>query len=196
MIAPNQPTAREIRDQFVAFLPELSSRLSNRFRFRNPEAKEDAIAEAVAFAWTMYLSVKTGGRTVTVGNLAFYAGRLVDSGRKVAGTTSTDALSDCKAARQKTPEHVSLDALGDACPPFYAVFGDRRWRWPILDYVAPNLDWRQFETRCSRRDKQIIRLKRAGWRQTEIASRLGISPPAVNQRLRNLKCRWKEMSMA
>ena len=196
MIAPNLSTLQEVQNEFAAFLPELSSRLSYRFCRRNPEAKEDAVAEGVGAAWQMYLSARTGGKTVTVGNLAFYAGRLVDSGRKVAGSTSTDALAEGTLARQRMPEHVSLDALGGVSNTFCMVFGDRRWRWPVVDYVAPSLDWKAFEGRCSRRDQRIIRMRRAGWRQTEIASKLGISPPAVNQRLRNLLSRWQEMTVA
>ena len=196
MIAPNLSTLQEVQNEFAAFLPELSSRLSYRFRRRNIEAKEDAVAEGVGTAWQMYLSARTSGKTVTVGNLAFYAGRAVDSGRKVAGATSIDALSEGTLARSRMPEHVSLDALGGVSTTFCAVFGDRRWRWPVLDYVAPSLDWTAFEGRCCSRDRRIIKMRRAGWRQTEIASRLGISPPAVNQRLRNLRSRWEEMSAA
>ena len=196
MIAPNLPTLQEVQSQFVAFLPELSGRLSSRFRHRDPEAKADAIAEGLGLAWKMYLSARTSGKAVTVGNLGFFAGRLVVSGRKVAGSSSTDALAEGTLARRRMPAHVSLDALDDACPIFCLVFGDRRWRWPILDYVAPSMDWAAFEGRCSRRDRQIIHMKKAGWRQTEIASNLGISPPAVNQRLRSLRLRWQETSAA
>jgi hypothetical protein len=196
MIAPNLPTIEEIQNEFAAFLPGLSGRLSCRFRRRDPEAKEDAVAEGIGVAWQMFLSARKNNKTVTVGNIAFYAGRLVDSGRKVAGSTSTDALSEGALARQRMPEHVSLSALGEACSAFCIVFGDRRWRWPILDYVAPAMDWSQFESRCSRRDRQIIQMRRTGWQQRQIASRLGISPPAVNQRLRILLSRWQEMCKA
>jgi hypothetical protein len=196
MIAPNVPTLEEIQSEFAAFLPELSSRLSYRFHRRNPEAKEDSIAEGIGVAWQIYRSARASGKAVTVGNVAFYAGRSVDSGRKVAGSTSTDALAEGALARKRFPEHLSLDAVGDVSGSFCMIFGDRRWRWPVLDYVAPSLDWSTFEGRCSRRDRQIIRMKKAGWLQTEIASKLGISPPAVNQRLRNLESRWQAMSTA
>jgi hypothetical protein len=196
MIAPNLSTLEEVQNEFAAFLPELSSRLSCHFRRRNPEAREDAVAEGIGTAWRIFLSARMGGKTVTAGNLAFYAGRLVDSGRKVAGATSTDALSEGTLARIRMPEHVSLDAASGVSSTFCMVFGDRRWRWPVLDYVAPSLDWKAFEGRCCRRDRRIIRMRRAGWRQTEIASMLGISPPAVNQRLRNLLSRWQEMTAA
>jgi hypothetical protein len=196
MIAPNLSTLEDAQHQFVAFLPALSGRLSSRFRYRDAEAKADAIAEGIGIAWQMFLSARMSGKAVTVGNIAFYAGRLVDSGRKVAGSTSIDALSEGTLARKRIPAHVSLEVLGgDSCS-FCMVFGDRKFRWPVLDYVATSMDWAAFEGRCSRRDRQIIRMKKAGWRQTEIASRLGISPPAINQHLRTLRSRWEEMSAA
>lgn len=196
MIALNVPTLEEVQHEFAAFLPELSSRLSYRFRRRNPEAREDAVAEGIGAAWQMFRSARLSGKTVTTGNIAFFAGRSVDAGRKVAGTSITDVLSEGTLARRRMPEHVSLDALDDTCSAFCVVFGDRRWRWPVVDYVGPSMDWSQFEGRCSRRDRRIIRMRRAGWRQTQIASKLGISPPAVSQRLRNLLSRWHEMTAA
>jgi hypothetical protein len=196
MIAPNLSTLEDAQSQFVAFLPALSGRLSSRFRHRDPEARADAIAEGIGIAWQIYLSARTSGKTVTVGNIAFYAGRIVGSGRKVAGSSSTDALSEGTLAREKMPAHVSLEALGGDSRAFRLFFGDHRFRWPILDLVATSMDWAAFEGRCSRRDRQIIRMKKAGWRQTEIASKLGISPPAINQHLRTLRSRWEEMSAA
>jgi hypothetical protein len=101
MIASNLSILRDAQQQFVAFLPALSGRLSSRFRYRDPEGKADAIAEGIGLAWQLYLPARMSGKTVTVGNLAFYAGRLVDSGRKVAGSSSTDALSEGTLARKK-----------------------------------------------------------------------------------------------
>jgi hypothetical protein len=197
MIAPNVPALEEVQSEFVALLPELTSRLSYRFHRRDPEAKEDAVAEAIGVAWQMFLSARTAGKTVTAGNLAFYAGRMVDAGRKMGGSrSSTDALGEGALARQRTPQHVSLEDVGEGCLAFCAQFGDRRGRWAVIDFVAPSMDWHQFEGRCSQRDQQIIKMKRAGWMQTEIASRLGISPPAVNQRLGVLRTRWNEMTAA
>jgi len=196
MIASNLSTLEDAQQQFVAFLPQLSGRLSSRFRHRDPEAKAEAIAEGIGIGWQLYLSARMSGKTVTASNLAFYSGRLVDSGRKVAGSTSIDALSEGTLARKRIPAHISLEALGGDSRTFCLVFGDRKFRWPVVDYVATSMDWAAFEGRCSRRDRQIIRMRKAGWRQTEIASKLGISPPAINQHLRNLRSRWAEMSAA
>jgi len=193
MIALNVPAIEEVQQEFAAFLPELSSRLSCRFRRRDPEAKEDAVAEGVGTAWQMYRAARLSGKTVTVGSIAFFAGKSVDAGRKMAGSSGIDAMADGAPARRKMPENVSLD---DSCAAFCVVFGDRRWKWPIVSYVAASMDWDQFASQCSRRDRQIIKLKRAGWQQREIAHRLKISPPAINQHLRRLWDRWQATSPA
>jgi DNA-binding CsgD family transcriptional regulator len=47
-----------------------------------------------------------------------------------------------------------------------------------------------FLANCCARDRKILKMKVAGHQQRQIAARLGISPPAVNQRLRRLESRW------
>ena len=106
MIRLNAPAIEEVQQEFVELLPELSSRLSGRFRRRNPEAREDAVAEGIGAAWQMYRSARLGGKTVTVSNLAFYAGRSVDAGRNLAGTSITDVLSEGTIARRRMAGRV------------------------------------------------------------------------------------------
>ncbi|MCY2928635.1 MAG: hypothetical protein NTV86_03915 [Planctomycetota bacterium] len=74
MIAPNTPVLEDVRNEFTAFLPELSGRLSRRFRHRGPEARAEAVAEGVAHAWVLYVSASRRQKCVTPGTLAHYAG--------------------------------------------------------------------------------------------------------------------------
>ena len=48
----------------------------------------------------------------------------------------------------------------------------------------------------SERDRRIIEMKLAGHKQTVIATELGVSPPAVCQRLRALRQRWDVRGVA
>ena len=196
MIAPNVPTIEEIREEFAAFLPSLAGRLSARFCYRDPEAQADAIAEAIGHAWMMYLSARQRNKTVTVGNIAYFAGRMVEAGRKVAGASSLDALADTAVSRRRQAPAVSLDASSLSHSSFYRIFGDKRWRWPVIDYVAPRLDMQAFQAQCCTRDRRIMNMKVRGVPQNRIAAELGISSPAISQRLRTLRCRWDAMSAA
>jgi hypothetical protein len=189
MIAP-AVSLEGIQDQFVALLPELSNRLSVRFRYRNPEARAEAVAEGIGLAWAIFLSARKKDKDITASNLAYYAGRSVEAGRKLAGTATCDALSDTTVSRQRIGKHVSLGDIGEGSTGFCRVFGDRRWKWDVLDYVAPALDLQIFLAHCSARDRKILKMKAAGHQQCQIAARLGVSPPAVHQRLRRLESRW------
>ena len=96
MIAAVSPSLDKVQQEFTSLLPQVTGRLAHRFRFNGPEAREEKIAEAVSLAWQVYQSARSRGRTVSASNLAFYAGRSVTSGRKMAGTASRDVLSSNK----------------------------------------------------------------------------------------------------
>ena len=169
---------------------------SRRFRHRNVEARAEAVAEGVAHAWVVFLSARQREKNITAGTLAFYSGRMVESGRKVAGTSTVDAMADTPLSRERVGRHVSLDAPGLSSSSFYKVFGDRRSRWAVVDWVAPRVDMEAFLTNCTARERRVVELKIEGYAQTEIASELGVSPAAVNQWLQGLKRRWEATEVA
>ena len=123
--------------------------------------------------------------------------RQVLSGRKLAGSTSLDAFSSTPLARKRIGKHVSFtDVTGSPLRAFYLTFGDRRWRWPMIDIVGTKMDWDAFLAHCDERDQRIVEMKIEGRSQTQIATELGISPPAVSQRLRALHQRWNAQAVA
>ena len=197
MIAPAQPTDAGVQRDFQALLPELTSRLSFRFYSNGPDLQAEYTAEAVALSWQMYRSARNRERKPSVANLAWFAVRQVVAGRRLAGSTSLDAFSDTPLARQRIGRHVGLaDVKSDPQESFYRTFGDRRWRWPMIDVVGTKLDWTDFLAACSQRDRRIVEMKLQGHAQTEVAVALGISPPAVCQRLRALRQRWEAQALA
>jgi len=197
MIAIAQPTDEEIQRDFRELLPELSSRLRHRFCQHEPDLRDEHIAEGIAISWQTYQSARRRGREPTASNLAWFSGHCVLSGRRLAGATSLDALSSTRIARERIGMHTSLnDFEGDPQRAFYRTFGDRRWRWPIVDIVMAKLDWQSFISGCDQRDQRIAELKLDGYRQTEIAAALGISAAAVCLRLRALRRRWDKQAVA
>jgi hypothetical protein len=197
MIASVHPTDTEIRRDFTELLPELSSRLRGRFYQHDPDMREEQIAEGVATAWHTYLSARRRGREPTASNLSWYSSHCVLSGRKLAGSSSLDALSSTRTARERIGVHASLsDYQGDPQRSFYRTFGDNRWRWAVVDVVGTKIDWEVFISGCDHRDQQITKLKLAGYPQTEIAAKLEISAPAVSLRLRALSQRWDSQAVA
>ena len=193
MIATAEPTDEQIQREFKQLLPELSSRLRARFFNHRPDLVEECTAEAVALAWQAFRSARRRGKEITAGNLAWYVIKSVLAGRKLAGASSLDALSDRPLARERIGRHVGLSDLeDDSQQAFYRTFGDRRWRWPVVDVVGPKLDWSDFITRSDYRDQRIAEMRLAGYTQTAIAAELGVSVPAVCMRLRAMRRRWND----
>jgi hypothetical protein len=190
MIAIAEPTDAQIRREFEEMLPELSSRFRYRFLSNGSDLQDERTAEAIAFSWQTYQSARRRGREPSAGNLAWYSSRCVLSGRRLAGATSLDALSETRVARERIGGHVSLSEIGENAQTFYRVFGDRRCRWPVVDIVGVKMDWQAFMSRFDQRDQRIVKKTLDGCRQIEIAADLGVSPAFVCQRLRAVRQRW------
>lgn len=191
MIAHAESTADDT--EFETLLPDLLTRLKAHLRFESDP--EEFLAEAVALAWKTRQSARRLGKAVRVGSLAFYAACSARAGRSIAGATSRDALSRTARARSRGAAPQNLPDPDAGQSGYRMLFGDRRCRWPVPDLVAARLDFQDFlARRCDPRDRQIIDDRLAGLRNSEIADRLGISRPAVSQRLRALEHRWLDQA--
>jgi hypothetical protein len=196
MIAIADPTDAQIRREFEEMLPELVSRFRYRFLSNGSDLQDERTAEAIAMSWQTYQSARRRGRQPSAGNLAWYSARCVLSGRRLTGSTSLDAMSTTRVARERIGAHVSLFGIGENAQNFYRVFGDRRCRWPVVDLVGTRLDWEAFMSRFDQRDQRIATMKLDGCQQTEIAAELGVSPALVSQRLRAVRQRWDSRAVA
>lgn len=197
MIAFAAPADGDVHHEFEVMFPALQGRLRRRFRRYRPDRRDEFVAEATAMAWMMFLSACRRGKDVTVGTLATFAGKAIAAGRRLAGMTDLDALSDSPRAQTRVGVHVSLpETGGGAATRFEQVFGDHRWRWPVLDVVAPAMDLQTFLAACDGRDRRIVAMKSEGHQQIAIAAELGISPSAVCLRLGAMRRRWDAMAVA
>jgi DNA-directed RNA polymerase specialized sigma24 family protein len=66
----------------------------------------------------------------------------------------------------------------------------------VVEIVGVKVNFDAFSRRCSRRDRRLLELKAEGWSQVEIADRLGVSAPAVCQRLVKLRHEWETKATA
>ncbi len=190
MIASTIPSDTEIREEFQRLLPELSSRLRCRFLALGPDLQAECVAEGVAMGWSTYRSARRRRKAVTAGNLAWYTIKALSAGRRLAGSSTTDALSG--RAQRLLGKTVSLDADNG----LYDIIVGRRWKWPLIDVVGTRLDWDAFVAHCRERDKEILQMRAEGCPQCEIAAKLGVSPPAVTQRLSRLRQAWTTYTQA
>ena len=193
MIATSAPSDDEIRNTFIEMLPELSSRLSRRFGGRHPDLREEMVAEGVALSWQNFRNASRKGKQLTASNVCWAAGKAALSGRRLAGSCSTDALSNGHHGPDLDSALASVERDGRG---FYRTFGDRRWRWPIWCYVSAKLDWADFHGRLPQRDRLLLDLKLAGMPQTRIAAVFGVTPARVSQLLSELRRQWRQLGAA
>ena len=112
MIAPAVPTDPQIQAEFLKLLPQLSWRLHRRFSGCGPDLREEHIAEAIAFGWSIFRSARQQNKEITVGNLAWYAVKLVRAGRRLTGSCTLDVLSESPPTRERIGQIFSLQDPG------------------------------------------------------------------------------------
>jgi DNA-directed RNA polymerase specialized sigma24 family protein len=188
-------TIREntLRREFLALLPELKRRLRLTFRRLRAEARAECVTEGIAIAFAMWLSARRRHRPVNIISLSRYTIAAVRSGRKLAGTSSTDVLSECARCKGRVPTVYYLGTgnlllEGRHLDP---ILRDRWSHWPVPDRVAFKLDFRDYVSQQSRRPRQIIDLLAQGYRRSEAATMLGVSSAAVTQRMDRAWQAWQ-----
>ena len=190
MIATAAPSDSQVQDEFCDMLSEITGRLRHFLREYNPELRDELVAEAVALAWSAFRSARSIGKEVQPTTLAWYCARSVRSGRRLAGTSTTDAMSE--RAQREVGRVQSIEASRN----LYDLLVDRRWRWPLIDVCGVHMDWSDFRDRCTDRERRIVDAKLAGEKQTMIARDVGVTPARICQSLKELRGRWSAMSVA
>jgi len=167
---PN-PSDEEARIVFEkGFLEELRSRAAMLLADHGPEAREDGVQELVCQAWQIFLSAWTRDQAdrITPFTLALYSYRHYRAGRRFAGSGRLDAMSDLSRAKGKVKligiEETNRSPCQDHCEVV-------RWKLDLAAMIRS----------LTARQRLVLALTAAGWRNGEIASQLGVSPSRVTQ---------------
>jgi hypothetical protein len=188
-------TIREntLRREFLALLPELKHRLRLTFRHLRAEARGEIVSEGIAIAFAIWLSARRRHRPINIISLSRYAAATVGCGRRLAGTRSTDVLSECARCKGRVPTVYYLGA-GDLMLQGHhldPILRDRWSHWPVPDRVAFKLDFGDYVSRQPQRTRRIIDLLAQGYRRCEAATLLGVSSAAVTQRMDRAWQAWQ-----
>jgi len=177
-----------------------------RFAFRRrlrPQEFEEALAEALAAAWSAWHGlIKRGKDPVAVGvhGIATNAIRNVRQGRRVGNKGGGRGAMDvyhCKAQAKSGFMLVSLDS-GDGTPADSSGKGD--WRdWLAeaktctpADLAASRIDLAGWLSRLPERKRRIFETLAQGHDGIVVARRLGLSPGRVSQVRAELEASWRE----
>jgi len=165
---------------------DLTAILNSHFGSLNPEAREEAVAEAVALAWANYAGLlgKGKGHLATVHTLAYYAAKQVRQGRTIgSGSAKNDVLHMAAAARV-TMETMNAGDFADV------TMEDRKAR--PADLAAFRIDFIEFLKGLSDRRRGIALRLAAGFTTMEVAVIYNCTSAAVSIHRRKLEELWRE----
>ncbi len=189
-------------DDFLALSPLVTRHARFAFRFLGDEAREEAVAEAVAAAFVAHVALKARGRNPAhfPSRLAAYGVLQVKDGRRVGGSSSSRDVLSHKAQKRRCFRVHSLPATtrGPYEKPYTEVRGQKEQnaleeclrdntRTPVPEQVAFRLDFPAFLRGLSVRDRWMALALARGHAATQVACQFGLTAGRVTQ----LRQRWR-----
>ncbi len=177
---------------FLAMLPIIVRHAKIAFRHLNPEARDEAVQEAVCNACVAYARLVELGKPElaypTV--LAKYAVAQVNEGRKVgARLNCRDVLSGyCQRVKNLTVER--LDRYDEQEQAWQEIIIEDRHAGPA-DVARVRLDFAALLETLSRRLRKITEMLATGESAGKVAKRFRVSPGRVSQMRRELCASWQ-----
>ncbi len=191
----NEKVMLDAKREFAQMLPKMTAFAHFRFSALNLEERYEAVQETIALAWLNYSNARPKGKTLNASTLIHYAALSVASGRKFAGSSSTDVLSEeTQIKGRATVEHfgkppANSDDLGkpveyDGAWGKYqdALINRRQWERPF-EHVRIKLDYQAFFNRgeASEDEKSVFRMLSKGFTTSDMADQIGVSSPRICQ---------------
>lgn len=196
MIAFNEP--RSAPDQawqagFVALLPAIRAHARIAFRALRPEARDDAIQEAVANACVAYVRlVQLGKQDLAYPSaLVRFAVKHYWAGRRVGSSMNSGDVLCRHAQRHRGFQVEQLDAGYAGRKGWSEALADNT-RSPVPDQVAFRIDFPAWLAGQNCRDRRLARFLALGNCPAEAADRFGISRARISQIRQELRESWAE----
>ena len=207
------PTARPSNgdcsphDDFLALSPVVERHARVVFRGLGAEAREEAVAEAVAAAFEAHVALKARDRNPAAfpSMLATYSVLRVKDGRHVGGRRSSHDVLSRKAQQRRGFRVEPLPAPPRPAfeRPYARARGQRKQgaleeclrdnrQTPVPDQVAFRIDFIAFLGALADRDRRMALALAEGHAAKQVASRFGLTPGRVTQ----LRQRWRRQWLA
>ena len=186
----------DLHAQFESVLPRIERHARVMFRFiKCHHTKEDKIQEVRGFCWKWIAELDQNGKEwwLFVSRLADFACRAVKSGRKIAGMTARDVLSEIAQHRHGFYVGKLPDFSTESTNPLVEALTDNTVS-EVPDQVAFRCDFPEFRSTYSNRDQEIMDALMAGNRTQEVARQFGISEGRVSQLRREFAEAWAALA--
>ena len=167
---------------FAALMTELVTLLRWCFKDRDPEEREEMVAEGVAQSFRLFDSAhRRGNSNVSAKSLAWYTTRAVRSGRTFVWRSNDDVRPVAHLEDGNLDELLAADTKG----------------WGPPDQVAFRIDFfEEFLGRCTSEETEAVTLLAMGHSRSRAASLVGVSPAWMTKHMAKLQQDWDEFSSA
>jgi hypothetical protein len=176
-------------EQFLAMIPCIRRHAELSFRGQDPEAREESVAETIAYAWLAFRRLAELDRLSLAypSPLARFGVRRVRDGRGVGCRANVRDVLSPRCQRQRRIRVKSLDHREHD-----------GWREILIDdhHVGPaqtaimRLDFASWLSTLSDRDRQVAEVLAGGESGLLAARRFGVAPSRISQLRRKLYLLW------
>lgn len=179
--------------RFLTILPRIQTHARCYFRnVRCSVKKADCVAEVIALAWKWFVRLTERGKDATQfpSVLASFASRAVKSGRRVCGQEKArDVLSGCAQHRHRFAMGKLPDFSTESTNPLAEALTDNT-RSPVPDQVEFRIDFPDWLTTRTGRDRRLIGRMVMNDRTKDLANKFGLSEARVSQLRREYREDW------
>ncbi len=163
--------------------PRIRSAVPYCVRTVGCEDAEELIQDTIAMAAKLYDNAEKAGKTVTPGNIAYYAILHAKSGRRAYGQSKTDPLHPCTQLNGR----ARLDGLEDAVkteegsedPLLLSDVFSNEQEDPSVK-AARKVDWELFTATLNERFRAILDVLAEGGCLKEVAVKFKVSNSTIN----------------
>jgi len=164
-------------------VPRLRSAIPRTVNYVGSEDAEELVQDATAIAAKMLHSVETVGKTVTPGNIAYYAIQHVKSGRRSTGSSVVDVMASGTQLNGSTrlnsldePAAINEETGGEIFL-FHDVLSHDQEDPSLI--AARKLDWQALLARLNEREKAVITYLLEGKTVSDVAVAFKVSRSAM-----------------
>jgi hypothetical protein len=202
----NSPPGTSLHETFLAVLPKIETHASIAFRhIRCPATRADKIAETIALGWKWFVRLHERGKDINEFVMHFVAlvAKAVKSGRRVAGMAKAkDLMSErCQARHGFNVESLPTSPRASYEARYSKPHGQQDYDafeerladnaiTPPPDAAAFRIDFPQWRSSRSERDRRLIDLLMLDTRTKDAARTFGISPGRVSQKRLEFHADW------
>lgn len=189
---PPRPSSRVANDQFLAMLPQIREQAQVAFRAKDPEAKEELVAEVVANAYCAFMRlVERGKEDIAYPTpLSWYAIKQVRAGRRVGAKLNIRDISSpyARAARGIVVER--LDKFDSESGEWREALVEDRYAGPA-EVAASRIDVAAWFRSLGRQKRRVAQKLAMGEATSAVARVFGLSAGRVSQLRQELKQSWE-----